>query len=130
MISAAPISSCVAKRTVHAAQLLNLINQKRDALSESDGARRVILGPCERLLFHLGKRADSRGIDGVPFYSEHRAVAGAIPARLKAVPVQVAANMGAACRVQVQGSCFVAVCRNLCQTTSYDPALSGLQIIQ
>ena len=45
------------------------------------------------LLIHLCKRADGRSVDGVAIHSEHRAVAGAIPARLKAVPVQVAANM-------------------------------------
>ena len=30
----------------------------------------------------------------------------------------------------MQGSCFVAVRRNLRQSTSYDPALAGLQIVQ
>ena len=38
--------------------------------------------------------------------------------------------MGATCRVQVQGSCFVAVRRNLCQSPSHDPAFAGLQIVQ
>ena len=79
---------------------------------------------------HLCKRADGRSVDGNSLHVEHRAVTGAIPAALKTVPVQVAADMGAACRVQVQGSRFVAVCRNLRQSTSHDPALAGLQIVQ
>jgi len=82
------------------------------------------------LFFDPGKRLDGRGVDGLPVYSEYRAVARAIPARLKTVPVQVAANMGAACRVQVKGSRFVAVRRNLRQSPSHDPAFAGLQIVR
>ena len=82
------------------------------------------------LLVHLCKRADGRSVDGDSLHVEHRAVTGAIPARLKTVPVQVAANMGAACRVQVQNTGFVAIRRNLRQSTSHDPALAGLQIVQ
>src|SRR5678816_2459112 len=53
------------------------------------------------LFFHLGKRPDGRSVDWLPLNIEHRAVARAIPAGLKAVPVQVASHMGATCRVQV-----------------------------
>ena len=45
----------------------------------------------------------------MPLNIEHRAVARAIPAGLKTVPVQVASHMGAASRVQVQASCIVTV---------------------
>ena len=82
------------------------------------------------LRVHLCKRADGRSVDGNSLHVEHRAVTGAIPAALKTVPVQVAANMGATCRVQVKGSCFVAVRRNLRQSPSHDPAFAGLQIVR
>ena len=54
---------------------------------------------------------------------EHRAVTGAIPARLKTVPVQVAADMGAACGVQVQRTGVVAVRRDLFKPAPDDRAI-------
>ena len=48
----------------------------------------------------------------------------------KLFQVQMAANMGAACRVQVQRSCLVAVGRDFLQSAPHDRAFAGLQVIQ
>jgi hypothetical protein len=59
--------------------------------------------------FYAVQRTDCGRIDWRPIGIEHRAMAGTIPARLEAVPVQMAADMAAGRRTKVQLPAFVAI---------------------
>jgi hypothetical protein len=54
------------------------------------------------LFFNPAQRPDCWGVDRLTLDIEYRAVTRAIAASFKTVPVQVTADMGAACRVQME----------------------------
>jgi hypothetical protein len=71
------------------------------------------------------KRAIQRGAIG----RELRSVAGAVPAALETVPVQVTSKVRAGRRAQEQLAVLVAIGRNLAHPFAHDRALPGFELI-
>ena len=86
------------------------------------------------MLHELGsRRAQSRNgrcINRLSVGSKDRAVARAVPAGLKAVPVQMTSDMGATGRMKVQFSRLVPVSRDLFETLAQDGALTRFELLK
>ena len=79
--------------------------------------------------FVFGKRRKSWAVQRRSVGRELRAVAGTVPAALEAVPVDVAAEMGARCRTQEKLALLVAVGCHLAQAFAHDCTFARLQFI-
>ena len=71
------------------------------------------------------QRRNGRRIQGCSVNRKMRSMAGAIPAPLKGVPVEMAADVGASGRNPVNAALIIAIGRNLADAFANDSTLTG-----